>query len=182
MTNLLMHLCTKGIKDFNLKSVSLMVIGECSNICEGRQRILDTAVKFNMTHLLILDDDTTFPYDMLDLMFARKVLPLGVNLAFKSARSPLGMGTAKGMNGSVVNTLNRMDTEPVEFTTMACSLYRVADLAKLPRPAFQSNELNTDDHHFHKLLNSHGFQMHVDHLLSKVCGHIGERILYVETY
>jgi len=177
------YLCSQGIKNFNLKSVALLSIGEVSNICEGRQRLLDTAIKFSKSHLFILDDDTTFPYDVLDLMFARKVFPLGINLAFKSMRNlPLGIGTAKGLNDVPINTVDRIDVQPVEYTTMACSLYRVADLATLPRPAFQSNELDTDDHNFHKLLNSHGFQMHVDHLLSKVCGHIGERILYVEKY
>lgn len=70
-----------------MEEFDLRVFSNVSNISNGRQFALDEAIERGFTHILFLDDDMTFPPELLDHLCQHKADLVAVNYSHKHRKT-----------------------------------------------------------------------------------------------
>jgi hypothetical protein len=153
----------------------------------ARDELLQGMIEDEVTHILWLDSDMTFPPDALIQLLQRQKPVVGINY---STKSPTGKFVAlkevdwEGKTGStrLVTSEESTGVEEVEALGFGMVLMKTAFLKNLPpRPWFFFEWLGGprglqigEDVYFCRILKEMGVPIYVDHDLSKECGHIGQ--------
>jgi hypothetical protein len=153
-----------------------------SNLPRSRQECLEDALLQNCTHVLFIDTDQTFPMDTAHRLLRHKKpvvaanIPLKVMPSFPTARarsgSPFGVPIYSNGNQS-------MGLEKVWRVGAGIMLIDLSILAQIPKPWFEirwsdKHSMHVgEDWYFVKKVEDAGFDVFIDHELSRHVGHVG---------
>lgn len=141
----------------------------------GRDLFLEAALKKGMTHILWLDTDMSFPDHLALILYGHDVPVVACNY---KVRQVSGLWTASNNGKRVETTEYSRGLEAVDYCGMGAMLMRTDVVDGLRRPCFRHglNEENGDigeDVMFCRSLRSLGYDIYIDHDLSKQVDHIG---------
>lgn len=163
-----------GVKDEKLEQFDLITRSNCSNLCNGRASVLEEAVERGFTHVLTIDDDGTFPANVLDDLFKHKKPFVAANLSHKSLDS---FGTALGMDGQPVKGDGLQEALAAG---LALALIDLSAIKDIPKPWFElrwiaeMKQVCGEDFYFIHKVRASGVKVYVDQDLSRQCGHVGD--------
>lgn len=173
LAGLIGHVSSQGIKNTKLEQFDLIIRSNCSNICNGRHSVIDEAIERGFTHILMLDDDHTFPVDILDRLCAHKKQAVGLNFPSKSFGSSGHAITADGKH------VKGPGLREVVAAGLGLFLIELEPLKTIPKPWFEmrwipGHRTGGEDFYFFTILRKHGVKIYVDQDASKGCGHVGD--------
>lgn len=162
----------------------LFIDKRTSNLPRSRHECLEDALNQECTHALFIDTDQTFPMDTAHrlLRWEKPVvaanIPLKILPSFPTARarsaSPFGspiFSTGQATNPQGIEKVWRVGAG---IMMIDCSI-----LAKIPKPWFEirysdkHSQFVGEDWYFVKKCEDAGFDVYIDHELSRNVGHIG---------
>lgn len=174
---LLARLSGQGIKGHVLKENFLSALGQASNLSLTRQKFADDVLNKGFTHWLSLDDDMSFPADIIDRLIAHDKDLVAVNSRHKM---PEIRGTLEGMDRKPVNSTGKRGLEEVNAIGGAIWLLRASALARVTRPCFcvpwddNRQTYISEDRFFSLRLSEAGVKLYCDHDVSQEIGHVGD--------
>lgn len=142
----------------------------------GREWFLEASIKQGATHVLWLDTDMSVPAETAILLAMHEQPVVGCNYV---VRQESGLFTACRGDQRVPTTEASTGLEAVEYVGMGALLMRTDVVKDLGRPWFRHglNDCGGDvgeDVMFCRGLGAAGYQIFIDHDLSKRIGHIGQ--------
>lgn len=147
-------------------------------LVKARNDLLVHAIERGYTHFLSLDDDMTFPKNLVDRLLAWDKPVVTCNYAKKK------LGPAEGTvaygNGTHIDSTEHTGITQVKSMGMGAVLIKIDAIKNLPRPFFavvwskDQNEYLIEDGVFSRLLDEHNVEVWCDHDLSREIGHMGE--------
>jgi len=173
---LVQHHTKHGIEPRPDSEIGIKIKTNCSNIATARNEMVDEAIAEGFTHLLFLDDDMIFPYNMLDHLCKYDAPVVAANCCQK--RLPLTF-TAIGLDGKRLDSRGKTGWEQVRRVGCAVMLIDLSIFSDLPRPYFNfewnadSGRLIGEDYYFCRLLNRNNIAIIIDHDVSQHIGHVG---------
>lgn len=165
-----------NIYRMNLDAVDI-AISMCSLLSQSRQMALDGAIKAGFTHLLMIDDDMTFPGDTLERLARHDLGFVGVNYKRKTAHYDGSL--AFDSNGKQIDSSSKSGMEEVYFVGHGINLINLDKIKHIHAPHFcvgwdKDKGYMGEDYFFCQKLRSSGVPIYIDHDLSKQIGHIGD--------
>ena len=147
----------------------------------SRQMLAELAQKENATHLLFVDSDMVFPAYTLHQLLKHDKDIVAANCVTKviPAHPTARQFSLKEPAGTLVDSREKSGLQKVWRVGTGVMLVRMSVFAKIEKPWFPItwNETNQDytgeDWNFCRLCEEAGFDIWVDHDLSKHIGHIG---------
>lgn len=129
------------------------------------------------THWLSLDDDMTFPMDIVDRLLAH-----GKDVVSCNARHKMDeiKGSCQGMDGQSIDSTGKTGIEELKTMGGAIFLAKIDAFRHLPKPRFEvlwspsHQDYVGEDVYFSTLLKVNGVQLWCDHDTSQLVGHIGD--------
>lgn len=143
----------------------------------SRQLLVAQALDNDATHILFIDSDMTFPHDMVVRMLLHAVDAVAANCM--SRRHPFRL-TAQRDGNEVITSRESVGIEEVDRVGTGVMMLGMHVFKKIPLPWFEYEwmpELNIfrgEDYTFCQKLAANGFDLYVDHDLSKQVEHIGQ--------
>lgn len=143
----------------------------------SRQDHLDEALAGDYTHLLYLDDDQTFPHDLVDRLLPHDKSLMSCNYRKKGDKVDF---TCTDMNNQHIDSRGKTGIERIFSSGLGVTLIKLDAIRHIPRPHFgvmmhpENGKFIIEDCFFANILYHHGIEMFVDHDLSQEIGHIGE--------
>lgn len=154
--------------------------------CSARSKLVEDAFKVGASHMLWLDADMRFPRDTLTRLLAHKKPIVGAN--YSNRKSPHNFTASKNGEGAgvyeIVKTMsNSKGIEPVLTMGFGVVLTSMEVFRKIPKPwfLFEYSPERTEakgqivymgeDCYFCRKAKRAGFQIYVDHDLSKKVSH-----------
>jgi len=174
LAGLTWNIASNGINGKKLEQFDLISLSNCSNLCNGRQSVLDEAIRRDFTHLLFVDDDMTFPPDLLDHLAKHKVEVVATNAAMKGPANP---GNSIGLDEEY---LTGPGLQEVGRTGTGVMLLDLDAVKKVPAPHFELvyvpklKRTVGEDYYFCIKLRKHGIRIFVDQDVSRHIGHVGD--------
>lgn len=144
-----------------------------------RNEHLTQALAEGFTHFLSLDDDQTFPADVVERMLASAKPVLACN--YRKKTDERVEYTCSDINGDMLNSTGRMGLEPITAMGMGMALIDLRAMAHVPAPYFaviwnkDKGSYLIEDAVFSLLLREHNVALWCDHELSQDIGHVGEK-------
>ncbi len=135
------------------------------------------AQKEGFTHFLSLDDDQTFPGDVVEKMLAHEKLILTCNYRKKVQEIEY---VCSDVDGQMLDSTHRTGIERIKMMGMGVALIDLSVLADFPAPYFgamwnvDTSTYVIEDEFFCRLLWARGIEIWCDHDLSRQIGHVGE--------
>lgn len=174
------HLTGQGIKvpGYRLTNFFYRAVGNSSCLSIARQGFVDEMIAGNYTHWLSLDDDMTFPMDIVDRLIKHDKDVVSINARHKCNEL---RGSTQGLDGHPLNSSDKTGLEPLNTMGGAIFLAKIDKFKHIPKPHFQviwspaHNDYVSEDVHFAVLLKSHGVELWADHDTSKLVTHIGNQ-------
>lgn len=150
---------------------------------DSRNIIAQKAVEEGFTHLLWIDSDMKFPHDMLGRLLRHRVDFVGINA---SMRNPPFKTTAMRVKGeNLITNSHSSGLEKVERVGLGVVLHTVDVLHRIrKRPWFTFEYMPSkhvhrgEDYVFCQKVRKAGFEIWVDHDVSKEVGHVGQHAFY----
>jgi len=160
----------------------LFIDKRTSNLPRSRQECLEDALMQDCTHALFIDTDQTFPMDTAHrlLRWGKPVvacnIPLKITPSFPTARARSAgpFGTPIYSNGN-----QAMGLEKVWRVGAGVMMIDLSILAKIEKPWFEirwsdkHQQMVGEDWYFVKKVEDAGFDIYIDHDLSRHIGHVG---------
>ena len=149
---------------------------ESSMLVRNRHSAVKTMLQSNSSHLLFIDSDMKFPPWALRKLMSYDLPIVAANC---TKRGFPVHGTAHDFEGNIVESHNKSGLETVRQVGAAFMLIRRDVLEKLRPPLFMFEWVEDlkdycgEDIYFSQLVQQAGFDMVIDHDLSKQIGHIG---------
>lgn len=155
---------------------AVMMVG--ANIGQNRDKIVESALEENCSHVLWIDDDMSFQPDCLNLAAARKMPIVIAN--YRRKVFP-GLFTARNADNtaSIQTTESSRSLEKCSFGGFGFALIERQVFEAIPMPRFlmtydaETKTYSTEDLPFYTATAKAGFQTWVDHDLSKKITHNG---------
>ena len=175
-----------GVKDQELEEFDIAIKTGCSNIAQARQEFIDEAMEKGRTHVLFIDDDMTFPVNMLDALANRGVPFIGVNGCRKTPDEL--RYTALGLDGDYMQSKGRDGIEEATRMGTGIMLVSLEHLKMIPKPYFEMRWLpehervGGEDFYFCQKVRAHGFRVFVDNDVSQMVGHVGVHEFRYDSY
>jgi hypothetical protein len=158
---------------------------EGSILQDVRNLLIKNALKWNPTHLLLVDSDMNLPRDTLAKLLARSEACVGLN--YVQRVFPTKPNTFTEGKGRVFTKPDSAGLEPVDHMGLGCVLVDARVFECIEAPAFEFETIKTydadghvtdwhtrgEDVYFFGKLRAAGIQPYVDHDLSKAVGHVG---------
>lgn len=161
-----------------LTNFFLRALGQSSCLSIARQAFVDEMIGNGFTHWLSLDDDMTFPMDLVDRLIKHDKDVVSINARHKTEELK---GSTQGLDGIPLNSSNKTGIEPLNTMGGAIFLAKIDKFKHVPKPHFQvlwspeHNDYISEDVHFAILLKAHGVELWGDHDTSRTVTHIGEK-------
>lgn len=178
LSNLRVHLRSPGIKGHNLEYHFLRAWGTASCLSIARQKFVDEMISEGYTHWLALDDDMTFPLDIVDRLIAHNKDLVAVNTRHKTTTAV--KGCLMDVNGHRIDSTGKTGIEEICRVGGAIFLARIDAFKHIPRPHFEvrwieeTQDYMDCDFYFAYLLHKHGIKMYCDHDTTQLITHIGD--------
>ena len=151
-----------------------------SILSRSRERLVEEAVKAEVSHLLFLDDDMTFPPATVHKLLDADVGVIAANCVAKVLPAVPTARTKNGKwGGTVLSSQGKKGLEKVWRVGTGVMLINMEVFKKLKKPYFpvdweQGHEdFVGEDWGFCRLLEKAGITIWVDHDLSKAIQHVG---------
>lgn len=145
-----------------------------SSLSMNRIKLCQDAVDNGCDYVLFLDDDMRIPMHTIMMLVARQVDVIGANCA---RRELPPRPTAKGFQNELVYTReNSTGIEKVKSVGTGVMLIHTGVFKDLPQPWFNEDPVKKigEDVWFCNIAREAGFDIHIDHDISKEVVHIGE--------
>ena len=161
----------------------LFIDKRTSNLPRSRQECLEDAIMQDCTHALFIDTDQTFPMDTAHRLLRWKKpvvacnIPLKIMPSFPTARSRAASPFGAPIYSNAAH--NPMGLEKVWRVGAGIMMIDLAILKKVERPWFEIRYYDKhaqfvgEDWYFVKKVEDAGFDVFVDHDLSRHVGHVG---------
>lgn len=181
-----MRLTTQGVAGRKLEAVGFRLRPGSSLLPKARQEILNTACRDDFTHLLFIDDDMTFPADLVDRLVAHEKRVVGVNAVRK--RQYLLLHTAVDMEGGLLDSRKKSGLEEVLRMGLGVVLIDLKSVREIPPPHFEGgwapevDDYTGEDYGFCRTMIAAGEKLYIDHDLSREIGHIGQAVYSHQYY
>lgn len=147
-----------------------------SVLARARHLGIEWAKSIGATHILFLDDDMTFPPDIVTRLLMREKDIVAVNYLSKATGQPI----ACGIDGQLMTSEGKAGIEEAGWIGFGCVLIKLEAINPLPKPLFQTAWLDEkqdflgEDFYFCMKAQKAGLHIHVDHDASQFCSHIGD--------
>lgn len=174
------RLASQGIEGHNLVGLELASLSNVSLLPKGRQMAFTKAINGNHTHAILLDDDMTYPQNILDVFFSRNVPIVAANYPKKKPGEI--EWTASDLAGETLSSTGKKGCEEAGYVGLGAALISVDAIKKVAPPHFEvrwNKELQDyvgEDHFFCAKMRQAGIPVYVDHDVSQAMGHIGDFI------
>lgn len=155
-----------------------------SNLPRSRHECLEDALLQECTHVLFIDTDQTFPADTAHRLIRAKKHIVAANIPLKILPSwPTARARGAGPFGSPIysNTGEQMENlEKVWRVGAGIMMIDMAIMKSVPKPWFEirwsdkHNQMVGEDWFFCAQVEKAGFEIWIDHSLSREIGHVGE--------
>lgn len=165
-----------GLTHRKLEDLRINIKTNCSNIATGRNDLVREAMDAGMTHILFVDDDMTFPFDMLDHLTKYEAPVVAANCCQKRVEITF---TAIGLDGKRIDSRGKTGFEQVRRVGTGIMLIELAAIKDLPQPYFnfewheESKRIIGEDYYFCRALNRNNIPIIIDHDVSQHIGHVG---------
>lgn len=175
LLNLQQYLLLRGVNG-KPPILDLHLLSAASLLSAARQKAFDHAVSTNADYLLLLDDDMSFPNDIVDRLIKHDLDVVGVNYVSKGAGS---RPTAQGADG-VVYSREKTGIEEVGYMAFGCALIKMAAVREIKGPHFEvcwvpdKGSYLGEDAYFSEKLRWAGIKLHIDHDATHEIGHVGD--------
>lgn len=143
----------------------------------ARQDHLDQALEGDYTHILYLDDDQTFPHDVIDRLLVHDKSIVTCNYRKKS---PDVQFVCADDNNQFIDSRGKTGLQKIHSCGMGITLVKLDPIRKIQKPHFgvvysrATNKFIIEDTFFANVMGIHDVDMWVDHDLSQEVGHVGE--------
>lgn len=143
----------------------------------ARQDHLDQALEGDYTHILYLDDDQTFPHDVIDRLLSHNKPIVTCNYRKKSSEVQF---VCSDENNQFIDSRGKTGIEQIYSCGMGITLIKLDAIRKIPKPHFCVVYNKTigryiiEDSFFSNVMGVNKIDMWVDHDLSQDVGHVGE--------
>ncbi len=163
----------------------LFIDKRTSNLPRSRQECLEDALMQDCTHALFIDTDQTFPMDTAHrlLRWRKPVvacnIPLKVMPSYPTARARGGSHNPFGTPIYSHGPSNKVGLEKVWRVGSGVMLIDLSIMPKIDKPWFEirwsdkNSQFVGEDWFFVKRVEDAGFDVYVDHELSRFIGHVG---------
>lgn len=177
------YLTTPGIGnnlDYKLTHFTYHTQGYASSLPITRQRLLDLVLDSGFTHWLSLDDDMTFPMDIVDRLISHGKDIVSCNARRKTNSIEEKQGSCQALDGHPINSSGKSGLEELNTMGGAIFLAKIDSFRHIKKPHFQvvwsdsHNDYVGEDVYFSGLLKANGVRLWCDHDASQTIGHIGE--------
>jgi len=156
---------------------------QSSTLQQSREDLVYQALEDGATHLLFLDDDHTFPADLVHHLLSRHEPVVGANYVRRTVPTrPVGIG----LDGKpVITRQSSTGLEHVRYLGLGCCMIEARVFKGVPEPWFDFiwSEPNPETGRVHidksedvfmfDKLREHGWKCMVDHDLTKHVTHLG---------
>lgn len=166
-----------GVEGYKLKTFFTRALGQSSCISRARQFFVDEMIAGEYTHWLSLDDDMSFPMDIVDKLIVHNKDIICLNARHKTQEVK---GSLIGLDGNHVDSTLQYGLEEIHTFGGAIFLAKVGAFKHIPKPHFQviwseqHNDYVSEDIYFSALLRASGLTFWCDHTTSHEIGHIGD--------
>ena len=120
-----------AVDGYQLDSFFLRSWGNSSCLSIARQKFVDEMVAGGFTHWLSLDDDMTFPQDIVDRLINHGKDVVSCNARIKAAEV---RGSCIALDGSPVDSTGRQGLEEIKLMGGAIFLARIEAFSHIPKP------------------------------------------------
>jgi hypothetical protein len=152
-----------------------------SVLSQSREEMVDIALETNATHILFVDSDQTYPHDTLLRLLAHKVPVVAANVATKSMPPfPTARAESEIPTGEPVYTFPQVTgLEKIWRIGTGVMLIATHIFQHLQKPWFpvvwdqELAKYHGEDWSFCAAVQRAGFNIYLDHDLSKEVGHLG---------
>lgn len=167
-----------GLTDRKLTAIYLNAMAGASILSRARQLALNDAIKGGFTHLLMLDDDMTFPGNTVDRLLQHEKPFVAANYCRKVPGEPVSISF--DLNGKSIDSAGKTGLEEVMFVGAGLNLIDLEAIKHISPPHFcvvwdeQRQDYWGEDMFFCNKLRSEGIPIFIDHDLSQKVGHVGD--------
>lgn len=160
----------------NLKGLTIQHVG-ASILPHSRYTLAKKALENHATHLLYLDSDMIFPANTLTRLLAHDKDMVSINAM--SRRPPYHTTAWIAPEHQIVTTVESTGLERAWRTGFAVVMLKAAVLAGMKPPYFnlefipERDEFRGEDYVFFDAAKAAGFELYIDHDLSKEVQHMG---------
>lgn len=178
--------CINGVMGAKLEDLRVAIKYGVSNIADARNDFVGEAISQGFTHVLFLDDDMTFPFDLVSALNRWGKPVITTNYCKKDPGRLIY--TAIGVDKKVVDSKGKTGLCQVLRAGTGTMLIELSAISGIPAPWFANvrdsndNKVITDDYYFCDLLTKHGIPIYIDHKLSHFIGHIGAHVYQYSSY
>lgn len=171
------HMMAKGVEGHQLTNFYMSALGQASCLNAARQRFVDEMIAGPYTHWLSLDDDMTFPLDLVSRLASHDKDVVAINARHKTEEVK---GSLVGFDDGYVISTGKTGLEEVKSIGGAIFLAKIDAFRNIPKPHFETrwvpekNDYLSEDRFFAGLLLAHGVKMYCDHDASQLVSHIGD--------
>lgn len=161
-----------GIKKFRFR----LYTQETSMLVQSRHSLIVAALKGKCTHILFLDSDMTFPQDTFTRLLLRDKEVIAANA---TTRSYPTMHIAHDLKGRRIDSRKKFGVQKVQHVGMAVMLINTKIFSKISPPLFMMEWIPDiqaycgEDVYFCAKVQQAGYDIWIDHDLSKEVGHLG---------
>ena len=166
-----------GIEGYELENVFLRSWGQSSCLSKSRQAFVDEMLSRDFTHWLSLDDDMTFPVNIVDQLISHGKDVVSCNARLKT---DVISGSCLDLNGIPLDSTGKTGLEEIKLMGGAIFLAKIDTFINIPKPHFQvlwspqHNDYVGEDCYFAALLKANGVRLWCDHDASQQITHIGD--------
>lgn len=177
LTALVYRLSKRGLDDRKLADFYLNVSNGASCLPRTRQKIINEAIKGGYTHLLMLDDDMSFPDTVLKNLIRHDLACVGANYRQKTGEVK---GTATSLYGEKINSSGKVGLQEVMFAGLGIMLVDLKKIEAVKAPHFEIpwveefQDYLSEDSFFCNKLRENGIPVYIDHEVSVEVSHVGD--------
>ena len=153
-----------------------------SNLVENRHMLVSRAEQFDATHMLFWDADIKVPADAIMRLLVHNLPIVAINYAKKEPEArPTAYIDGEDYVGPCFTQAHHTGLQAVSSCGFGFMLIEMEVFQKLSTPLFQFTQVGqdgikteTEDVYFCRKARDAGFDIVIDHDLSKECAHIGD--------
>lgn len=175
------NMCMKTMMDGPPVGMAVLTYGS-SILPFSRQHLASFAVNQGFTHTLWIDSDMRFPADTLLRFLSRDEPIIGINAMTR--REPFRTTAKTGPDDNLPTTRDSTGLEKVELMGFGMVWIQAEVYSRIEKPWFDTEWVpdkevhRGEDYYFFEKARRAGYELYVDHDLSKEVGHIGSFTFY----